>query len=886
MPPIPGTDPGPFISGLEWLEGLGEVPLNVLRGNVGAAGRKLVDTLSSIPDAVLPGNIIPEVALPEDEVRASEVVGVDAATSPGLAKAIDIVGGTVANPATWLGYRGGTVKAGIPFTQGTEIPGARAALDRAKGALSAGYDKLPEGLRAVAGESAAGVRRAANWLDVPQAEEFMLRQAKASGNVAATAARKSFESIYAGMTTAEREAVGEIAQQINRAGTTDRSKWMVLNDADAYLAGRTDIRGNVVKDAVAKRQVVMDNILRESPEFGVMDIAMDTRKKNYMSRMFSGGYFDENSPLSFKRASQPDAVKSRAKELASPEDLLDFLQKQDVDLEFDALTADLGRAQQQATLVERGQLGRDLLKSRGVKLYDAEGQQAVRVYGEQAASKFAKETPFLYSNPDHANKVRETIQQIAKEPGMGDYAYKLDQAFNGMAPRSQNWFIQGLHKGNKLFKGAATYGVALPRIAFNVRNRTSALWQALSNPESRQTLGGNAKRLLSDLFGAFDDGLMKLTGSTSRKWGKSKLTSALDTIDEAFRTSGGSVQAVRKKLAAAEDGKFLVEALDNGVLNNFVDSEQLLSRMQANKVWGKTYDILEWPAEIAQGLEQRMRLGTFLDLRKNGVAKSGAEGAQTIRDTFLDYDVAGNANRTLRDVVPFASFLTQNTKQQAKFLTEQPAVAVAAAQTFGEDEGLPKYPWLDQQMTIPVGLDEKGNAQYLSGLGLPIEGLTQLPGLDGDDLYRDVIGALQPALKTAISYAADKDPLTGRAFGQYDKILGEPMGGVGRFYNIAKGTGLTQPVTGPIGQVENLLDARKAPLESALQATTGMKFTSVDADLAERQRLENFLRSQPDVKSAETLYQTEQTPETQAMLKQLREAKERLREKRAAAAAL
>jgi hypothetical protein len=104
--------------------------------------------------------------------------------------------------------------------------------------------------------------------------------------------------------------------------------------------------------------------------------------------------------------------------------------------------------------------------------------------------------------------------------------------------------------------------------------------------------------------------------------------------------------------------------------------------------------------------------------------------------------------------------------------------------------------------------------------------------------------------------------------------------------SIARGTGLIQPLTGPFGQFDNLTDSRKSGTERALQATTGMKFTSVDADLAERQRLEEYLKARPDVRSAETLYQTQEDPETAEMLKQLREAKDRLAAKRKAAAAL
>ncbi len=864
MPTHGETDPGPFLSALDWLEGLGEVPLNIAgaalgtKGTLRGAGRKLIDSVSSIPDAILPGDWLPQVAQREDDVTASEVADIDRAAHPGIAKAVDIVGGTIANPASWAGV-GGPLR-------GVAEAGGRGVRSVAKQA----FEALPEDLQRTGRNTAAGVRRTLNIMDIPAEEDAFLRKAKASGSDAARAAREEVKRIYADLLPAEREAVGEIAHGVNRRGSADRSTWNAISDPEEIIARVAPDRQDIVRKAVQERTALMHTLLDESPGAGIMRGDPARRNESYINRQFSGDYFDEGeSPLTFARGGNK-VEKGRVAELQTPEQLVKFLRDQDVDLEFDALAADMNRAEQQGRLAERGALGRGLAEKHGLALKASDGAQI----------------PFMMNEPSHKTAITKLIQDIGKQPGMGDYAYKLKNAFEGVTPRSDNFFWRGLHKANKIFKGAATYGLLLPRISFDVRNRTSALWQALSDPQGRKTLPGNAKRVLSDLLGAFDDGVMKLTGSTSRRWGKSPLTKQLDDIEQAFKQSGGSTAKVRQILGTKEDGKFLQEALDNGVLNNFVDSEELLTRMAKTKGAQRALDILEWPAEIAQGLEQRMRLGTYLDLRKNGIAKTPEEAAKTIRDTFLDYDVVGKENRTLRQIFPFASFLTQNAKQQTKFLAEQPAVGVAAAQLYGDDEGLPKYPWLEQQMTLPGGLDEQGNAQYISGLGLPIEGLTAIPGLSGDDIYRDVVGAIQPVLKSGVAYAVDKDPLTGREFGSYDKILGRPMGEAGRAYNVLKGTGLTQPITGPFGQFENALDDRKSIAERVLQGTTGARFTSVDADLAERQQLEQYLKSRPDVRTAESLYQTTPDPETQAKLKQLREAKDRLREKRAAAAAM
>ncbi len=858
MPP-PGQDPGPFLSLLDWLNTAGEVPLNIARGRPGAAGRKALDFLGSIPDAALPGNWIPEFSTEEDDVTASEVLGIDPMRNPAGAKVADIIGGTVANPLSYVGLRGGTLKAGVPFTEGTAIPGVSSLVDKGKELAGAAWGKLPETVTEPLAEGARAtgerVRRTLNWLDVPDEGEALLRQASGAGYQAARTGEERLREIYKGLTPAELEAVGEIAHGINRGGHTDRAAWSVLSDADQYLAGRTDIRPDVVKQAAQARRELMDTLWSEGQQANVFSPGSTTGTPGYISRQFSGDYFkDVEDPMfTFRKGAASGALKGREEALSTPEGLLRFMQQQpDVDLDFNALSADARRAAAQGRLVEKAAIGKNLTGIEG----------------------------FSLAMPEHQAAVKTAIEDIAKG-GQRDYAYKLQQAFQGQTPRGKNWFSQGLHGANKAFKGAATYGILLPRIGFSVRNRIGGMWQALSNEQARGTLGGNAQRAFSDLMGAFDDGYVKLGGS--RLTG-SELTKSIDHIDQSFRAAGGSVNKFRELLKAGDKDGYLQEALDNRVLDDFVSSEQLMGELQRTPAKQRTMDILTWPAAIARGVEQRMRIGTYMDLRKSGV--SAQDAAKTVRDTYLDYSVPGLANRTFRDIIPFGAFLSQNVKQQAKFLAAQPSVAVATSQLYGQDEGLPKYPWLEQQMAIPTGLDEQGNAQYLTSFGLPIEGLTAVPGLGASDLYRDVVGSMQPLLKTGIAYAVDKDPFTGRDFGEYDKIMNQEAGKLGRAYNVLMGTGLTQAVGTPMGQIANLADERKSIAERALQFGTGMRFTSVDPDLAERQQLEDYLNTRPDIRTAPTYYQTGEDDEVTQLLKDLRDAKARLKAKREASAAL
>ena len=64
--PTPPPDRGPFLGFLGWLKEAGEVPLNLLRGRPGAAGRKAVDFLGDTVDAAIPGDWIPHVSTEDD----------------------------------------------------------------------------------------------------------------------------------------------------------------------------------------------------------------------------------------------------------------------------------------------------------------------------------------------------------------------------------------------------------------------------------------------------------------------------------------------------------------------------------------------------------------------------------------------------------------------------------------------------------------------------------------------------------------------------------------------------------------------------------------------------------------------------------------------------
>jgi hypothetical protein len=969
------ADQGPFLNFLDWVNTAGEVPLNVLRGRPGAALRKGADFLLDIPDAFIPfADVIPQISNEEDSVTASEALGIDPYQSPKTAKIADIVGGTLVNPLTYVGLGGGKVKAQVPFGPSQELSTFNKAIQSAKQNAGMAYKKyVPEGARKSIGKSnqVTGdfIRRTLNYLDTPKEGEDILSLAQGTGQQVSDTARRNIERIYEGVTPSESSAIAQILQRIDRTGG-DRQNWKVIDDIDAYLAARGDVRPDVVKRVIEERAPAMKTMWEEGsmggvggnifvPEFvhhsggkittqglksqynkdlanklipedatfdeyaslrgftqqpssvskyvsqsGAKISANDLRKQYdldlsegqiaggttideyalsrglkplpadqaidaYLRGEFSG--FQDIADPRFRSGSS-GVLKEKAL-TDDPNKLLSFLQqKPEIDLADDAMGIDLRRAATQGRLAQKADIGKRLL---------------------------GKEN-FALANPEDKAAVLKKIDEI-EQSGQRDYAYQLRNAFNGIEQRSENWFAKGLHSANKAFKGAATFGVIFPRVAFNFGNRVSGtVGQIISNPEARKTILESAKRMPSDLAGAHKDGVIALNKALSqfdndfikaaagvlpKETAKrtTELSSDLAFYQQAIKDSQGSVKKLREILSERPD---LQKAVDYGVMDNFVNTEELLARMASNTTWTKIKDVMKWPAAIAQGVEQRMRYGTFKDLLKERLPPGDA--ARTVKETYLDYKVPGIENRIFRDIVPFGAFLTQNVKQQAKFLAEQPSVAVASGQLLGTDNenDLPKYPWLDQQFAVPIGVDETGNAKYISSFRHPIEGLTQIPGGSSSDIYSDIVGNLQPLLKTGISYAANKDPLTGMPFGQYDKVLGETRGEYGRAYNAIAGTGLIQALATPINQAGALMDERKSAIEKSLQFLTGIRTTSVDPDLAKRQRIEEFLQENPDIRTSTNYFNTGENEDMNALLKELREAKDRLRLKREAQAAL
>jgi hypothetical protein len=233
----------------------------------------------------------------------------------------------------------------------------------------------------------------------------------------------------------------------------------------------------------------------------------------------------------------------------------------------------------------------------------------------------------------------------------------------------------------------------------------------------------------------------------------------------------------------------------------------------------------------------------------------------------------------------------------AKGITHPGTITRAGAQALyaqGQDEVLP--PHLQDNPHIPLGRDEAGNPKYLTSLGLPFEVLGTIPNPSDDPLdfarqvRQNVVGSMNPALKTAASAVFGIDPYFGSTFGSYDKApqalqaLGVPeRSDWGRAYNLLAGTGLIQPLASPVQYISGALDPRRSAVEAAANALTGVRVQTVDEDRALQQSIEAKLKADPSIARYETLYAYSPDPEQQQLLDELRRVRSEIRAKKKAA---
>jgi hypothetical protein len=830
---------GAFLSFLDYLDEFAQVPKNLLRGDLGAAGRHTANILGNTLDAALPGEWIPDLREEGDDVSSASLVGIDEKEHPLLGGAANFVGDTLLNPLTY-------------------VPGGLLAKGAGKlaGAAAAGISKLPEGEKILEGADAAGrlVRRTFGAQRLTgETESALGRGAAARSNVTRAGMAES-KRILQGLSKDDRRIVGDAIDNVRWQGGKAVGR---LAGDEVGAAQRVAFHPEVNPDDVPRLSKVVDDVLgfgerqwQEGVDRGIFTKGDTAGRKEYLQRIFS---HEDPGTAAEAAMGQPSAVKGT--KLQTPEDIVGFLNSKagkGVSYERDLGKRLAKRADQQGLLAERAEIGK-------------------HVFGKD----------FKYADGEMRGQVVKNIEGMAK--ASPEDAQVLLDHFKGLDPRGS--ITTALAGMNGMFKKFAVYGAFIPKFGAAVRNKMSGVWQAVADPGARDVAGGQVRRLGSDLYGALTDGLEQGFGI---KMPKDALGRKLKAIDEAFDNSGGVAENAFKHMenAGHDDVAALMRA---GISDGYVRSEDLLKEM-ARTGWKKGFNnILNWPGSIFRGVEDRMRLGMGLDLMARG--KTAEEAAKITSDSLYSYAIASKENRAARDIIPFFQFSAKAIPQTAKFMAEKPVVATALASAMAQSGGDGAlYPYMEGKLNVPIGRDEQGNDQYVSGFGLPFESLGQIPNPSGSlqdfgrDVKRNVIGSSNPLIKTAFSVASGQDPYFETPFGSYDKVpLIGSAGGPGRLYNEVASTGLIQPLTQPLTIAGKLADDRHGAGTKALDLLTGANVVSVDPDVALQQQLQQSLQTNPAVQQYRGFFNQSKDPQTQALLEAFKAAKSRVKAKRQAA---
>lgn len=893
--PLIPEDPGMLASVGRYLGRFAQVPLNLLSGDVGGAFRQGADILGDTVDAALPGDWIPEFSRPEDEKKPSQMLGINQSDSI-LAGGVDFVGETLLNPLTYLtgGLSTGAqtagkaaLKLGVPFTKAAvEIPGSAAALETLGSGAKAAYGQLPQGVRQGLQDAKVNVKSTLGWLKPAMPEVATALDAGDAARQSVTkAGMTEVENIFKGVSPEDRQTVFDVLQNIKQSPTGDfgsivpieSTGFMTQSDQLAEFGRRASALGKTPEEtarltALAERYIPYSQrqFAEAAGERGIL-----TRPEGIDTETMSPGLYGQRTWQDDllgqeARSSGPTAQATKSREFKTGQDVADELNyggmARGTTLERDLGAVAARRAEQQGKLAGKAAIAKSLLGDDFVSLAD----DATR------------------------GKVTEILDNLK---GVDPEGHRLlTTAWNGMEPRGPIMDI--LAQANAVFKPAAVYGLVFPRVGGIMKNILSFPAQFVVAGEGGQAVA-QGLRTPATVYEAMRQGTAKAFGLQIPA---GEIGAAADLMEQAFKQAGGRVKNAEQFLRA-QGRDDLAEAVRLGVSDGFVSREAVENTIR-DSGWGrkilgaigmgdkakeKTFDLIDAPAAAFQGAEQHARLGSYLDMVKRG--RTPEEAAAAVKEALFDYSVKTGANRTLRDLIPFAAYQTNAIRQSGKFLAKNPAAAVALGNLSDTDPSA-QYPWMSGQTNIPIGTAETGETQYLTGLGLPTESLNNIPNLSGNiqeigqELRGNLLGNAHPLVKSAYGVLSGEDPRFGSAYGSYDRLPGNIEGGkFGQVYNQLAGTGLLQPIATPLNQLGQLIDERTGPGDKALSLLTGTRVVNVDEDRALHQRLQEFLKTNPDVEQFTSFYQNSPDPETQALIQALNEVKKRMKAKREAQAA-
>ena len=807
----------------------------------------------------------------------------------------------------------------INMLGGTRIKAFDTAYDAAVAGLGRTLDRLPpkgrEAIKAIGKTTSAiglSLRKTmgSQWFNINPSTKAIAKQASAQGAAATehyvSEITKIFNGIDKPFIESTEQAISNVFDNIidlRKSGGSAEEIIPHLSTKDVgiddlmqrieALKGRMPnadkVDWNAVQRIVPEVYEVNKRMLQEGAELGIFDQRMMQLKRgndSYLFREYTGRTRNADGTVNKDFGAAVGSLEdellgqgasstfSKNRTIQYDDDLVRFLNDNpEVALESSAMRRMVKRAERQGGAVARAVTGRGMLGPAYTTVAESAGPVA-----KMAAA-------MADVDPQYAAYVKAMTSTLRERRGL----------------------MPLLAKVNKAFKPAAVYQLFLPKTASVPRNLVGGAWgagsvigwdqaklQLMNLPRNFvDSLGVYAKQAARGLMGKKDVlDIHAIHGATiANVMGETpKFGGALGDDIRFIASLEGLPMAERLARASARD-PILAEAVRHGVLDGYVASEKLLKNHFRSRTANRIADVATAPGAMFAHAEGAMRYATYKALRKQGISADGARQFQN--DAFLDYGIDFITNRTLRDIVPFAAFSAGTIAQQSKLIAKRPAVAVAMAQMYGQNEDYPLMPWIQGTPSFTYGTSEDGTPLVAAGMGLPFEALDIIPNVSGnlgqlgESVRKGIVGSSHPLLKYAVGKTMGVDPFFGGPFGAYDatpyslQALGmSERSEFARRYRELASSGLIQPLVGVMNTFDKMLDPRLDVSSRALNLLTGMRIVANDPDKAAFRILQDKLATDPTVK--QSIQYHGGSDEMDDALRALREASKRLKEKREA----
>jgi hypothetical protein len=200
---------------------------------------------------------------------------------------------------------------------------------------------------------------------------------------------------------------------------------------------------------------------------------------------------------------------------------------------------------------------------------------------------------------------------------------------------------------------------------------------------------------------------------------------------------------------------------------------------------------------MATGVDNAYKLAAFIDKLQQGDSVQMA--ARAVERTLFDYSNLTNLEAKFRVLMPFYSWIRNNTGYQVKNFLRRPAYAAAFPKTkealeefSAGEEKLPEAArprWMRESLAIQFGSDPETRSAFLAGSRLPVEQLYRLlaitQGQQGILDTANYIGSMvNPFAGASASLAFGRELFSGREIGpDGDRSIPEYLGSLFRPLN-------------------------------------------------------------------------------------------------------